>query len=80
MTKPDTAAAPHALRGLDHLVIAVNELASTVAAYREAGFTVTVTEGPVNPLKVRLGVPTGDPLVDSDTAAATNSVALGTQL
>jgi len=30
--------------------------------------------------KVRLGVPTGDPLVDSDTAVATNSVALGTQL
>lgn len=30
--------------------------------------------------KLRLGVPTGDPLVDSDTAAATNSVALGTQL
>ncbi|GJD55119.1 hypothetical protein MTDSW087_03439 [Methylobacterium dankookense] len=24
---------------------------------REAGFTVTVTEGPVNPLKIRLGVP-----------------------
>lgn len=30
--------------------------------------------------KVRLGVPTGDPLVDSGTAVATNSVALGTQL
>ncbi len=30
--------------------------------------------------KLRLGVPTGDPLVDSDTAVATNSVALGTQL
>jgi len=31
--------------------------------------------------KVRLGVPTGDPLVDSDTAASTNSATgLGTQL
>ncbi|KQP51133.1 metal-binding protein [Methylobacterium sp. Leaf111] len=28
-----------------------------VAHLRESGFTVTVTEGPVNPLKVRLGVP-----------------------
>ncbi len=28
-----------------------------VAHMREAGFTVTVTEGPVNPLKARLGVP-----------------------
>ena len=28
-----------------------------VAHLREAGFTVTVTEGPVNPVKVRLGVP-----------------------
>ena len=28
-----------------------------VAHMREAGFTVTVTEGPVNPLKIRLGVP-----------------------
>ncbi|GJD31233.1 hypothetical protein PMNALOAF_2487 [Methylobacterium adhaesivum] len=28
-----------------------------VAHLRENGFTVTVTEGPVNPLKVRLGVP-----------------------
>ncbi len=28
-----------------------------VTHMREAGFTVTVTEGPVNPLKVRLGVP-----------------------
>jgi len=30
--------------------------------------------------KVRLGVPTGDPLVDSATAASSNSVQLGTQL
>jgi 3-hydroxy-9,10-secoandrosta-1,3,5(10)-triene-9,17-dione monooxygenase len=30
--------------------------------------------------KLRLGVPTGDPLVDSPAATATNSVALGTQL
>ena len=28
-----------------------------VAHMREAGFTVTVTDGPVNPVKVRLGVP-----------------------
>ncbi|MEL6064592.1 MULTISPECIES: DUF411 domain-containing protein [unclassified Methylobacterium] len=28
-----------------------------VTHLREAGFTVTVTEGPVNPLKIRLGVP-----------------------
>ena len=28
-----------------------------VAHLREAGFTVTVTEGPVNPVKARLGVP-----------------------
>ncbi|MGH1569799.1 DUF411 domain-containing protein [Methylobacterium sp. P31] len=28
-----------------------------VAHLREAGLTVTVTEGPVNPVKVRLGVP-----------------------
>ncbi|GJD87961.1 MULTISPECIES: DUF411 domain-containing protein [Methylobacterium] len=28
-----------------------------VAHMREAGFTVTVTEGPVNPVKARLGVP-----------------------
>lgn len=28
-----------------------------VAHMREAGFPVTVTEGPVNPVKVRLGVP-----------------------
>ena len=28
-----------------------------VTHMREAGFTVTVTEGPVTPLKVRLGVP-----------------------
>jgi hypothetical protein len=28
-----------------------------VAHLREAGFRVTVTEGPVNPIKVRLGVP-----------------------
>ena len=28
-----------------------------VAHLRESGFTVVVTEGPVNPLKVRLGVP-----------------------
>ncbi|MEA1835134.1 DUF411 domain-containing protein [Methylobacterium durans] len=28
-----------------------------VAHLREAGFAVTVTEGPVNPVKVRLGVP-----------------------
>ncbi|MEA1832000.1 DUF411 domain-containing protein [Methylobacterium durans] len=28
-----------------------------VVHLREAGFTVTVTEGPVNPVKVRLGVP-----------------------
>ena len=28
-----------------------------VAHLRESGFTVTVTEGPVNPVKVRLGVP-----------------------
>ncbi|WP_311274756.1 DUF411 domain-containing protein [Methylobacterium sp. WCS2018Hpa-22] len=28
-----------------------------VAHLREQGFAVTVTEGPVNPLKVRLGVP-----------------------
>lgn len=30
--------------------------------------------------KIRLGVPTGDPLVDSDTDIAMNSAALGTQL
>ncbi len=30
--------------------------------------------------KQRLGVPTGDPLIDSATAASTNSVQLGTQL
>ncbi len=28
-----------------------------VTHLREAGFTVTVTEGPVNPVKARLGVP-----------------------
>jgi hypothetical protein len=28
-----------------------------VAHLRESGFTATVTEGPVNPLKVRVGVP-----------------------
>lgn len=28
-----------------------------IAHLRESGFTVAVTEGPVNPLKVRLGVP-----------------------
>ncbi|MBP2496076.1 hypothetical protein J3A76_005048 [Methylobacterium sp. PvP109] len=28
-----------------------------VTHLRRAGFTVTVTEGPVNPLKIRLGVP-----------------------
>ncbi|MEN3231765.1 DUF411 domain-containing protein [Methylorubrum rhodesianum] len=28
-----------------------------VTHLREAGFSVTVTEGPVNPLKIRLGVP-----------------------